>query len=374
MRQSSGALWEGYIRVSPPGGRRGLAVNRSSTDALGRVDAVAFDCDGVLIDARKSYDATIRMVVETMVEEMTGVRLRLARVAPRLISMVRRTGGFNSDWDTSYALSLFSVVALEQRKDRSGLKAAGALEALTSITAGFGSAPRGRGQEAVDSFLASQFPSMKEELDRSREFLGYPRTPPEGRMTTVFDELYFGASLFEKIHGLRSSTRTKGLIELERILVDRKTLETFQKKLGGPRLAMITGRPFVGTAHSLGRLMRYFDKEASLFIGDADIDLDLRSEYDKLRKPSPEALIRAKESLSSETLLYVGDSAEDLMMVQKARARGLDGFLFAGVYQTSPVQADQAAFFEREGSDLVAETVNQVPSGLLPPPSSGSGR
>ncbi len=368
MRQSSrGALQERYIRVTPPGGRIGLAVNRSSTEALGNVDAVAFDCDGVLIDARKSYDATITMVVETMVEGMTGVRLRLARVAPRLISMVRRTGGFNSDWDTSYALSLFSVVALEQRKDRSGLKATGAVEALTRITAGFGAALRERGQEAVDSFLTSQFPSMKGRLDRSREFLEYPRTPPEGRMTTLFDELYFGASLFEKVHGVKSSTRTKGLIELERILVDRKTLETLQKKLGGPRLAMITGRPFVGTAHSLGRLMRYFDKEASVFIGDADIDLDLRTEYDKLRKPSPEALVRAKERLSSETLLYVGDSAEDLMMVQKARARGLDGFLFAGVYQTSPVQRDQASFFEREGSDLVVETVNQIPSGLLPP-------
>ena len=262
MRQSSrGALQERYIRVTPPGGRIGLAVNRSSTEALGKVDAVAFDCDGVLIDARKSYDATITMVVETMVEGMTGVRLRLARVAPRLISMVRRTGGFNSDWDTSYALSLFSVVALEQRKDRSGLKATGAVEALTRITAGFGAALRERGQEAVDSFLTSQFPSMKGRLDRSREFLEYPRTPPEGRMTTLFDELYFGASLFEKVHGVKSSTRTKGLIELERILVDRKTLETLQKKLGGPRLAMITGRPFVGTAHSLGRLMRYFDKE-----------------------------------------------------------------------------------------------------------------
>jgi phosphoglycolate phosphatase-like HAD superfamily hydrolase len=368
MRQSSGALQERYIRISPPGGRRGLAVNRSSTDALGKVDAVAFDCDGVLIDARKSYDATIRVVVETMVEEITGVRLRLVRAAPKLISMVRRTGGFNSDWDTSYALTLLSVVALEQRKDRNGLNAPGALEALTSITARFGSAPRGTGQEAVDSFLASEFPEMRERLDRSREFLGYPRTPPEGRMTTVFDELYFGAKLFEKVHGVRSRTRTRGLIDLERILVDRRTLESLQKRLGA-RLAMITGRPFVGTDYSLGKLMRYFDKEASIFIGDADIDLDLRSRYDKFRKPSPEALIRAKERLSSEALLYVGDSAEDLMMVQRARAKGVEGLLFAGVYQTSPVQADQASFFEREGSDLVVETVNQVPSGLLPPPS-----
>jgi phosphoglycolate phosphatase-like HAD superfamily hydrolase len=374
MTQRSGAVEARYLRVPSPRGS-GLAVNKASKDILGEVDAVAFDCDGVLIDARRSYDATIRVVVETMVEEAAGVRLRLGRVMPRLIATVRRTGGFNSDWDMSYALTLFSVVALEQRRGGRGAKGAGATEELANIAASFGSAPRGRGQAAVDAFLESEFPSLKDSLDRSREFLGYPRTPPEGRMTTVFDEVYFGASLFEKIHGVRAkASRTKGLIETERILVSRKTLESLEKMLDGPRLAMITGRPFVGTEHSLGRLMRYFDKDASVFIGDADINLDLRAEYDRLRKPSPEALLRAREKLSSETLLYVGDSAEDLMMVQNARRRGVEGLLFAGVYQTSPMKADQARFFEREGSDVVVETVNQVPSGLLLSPKRKGGR
>jgi HAD superfamily phosphatase len=374
MTQRSGALEARYFRV-PSARGNGLVINESSKDALAKVDAVAFDCDGVLVDARRSYDGTIRVVVETMVEEMSGTRLRLGRVTPRLIAMVRRTGGFNSDWDTSYALTLFSVVALGLQDGRPS-KARGVIETLTEVTTRFGSAPRGRGQEAVDSFLESEFPSLKDGLDRAREHLGYPRTPPEGRMTTVFDELYFGSSLFEKIHGVRAgSPRAKGLIELERTLVDRSTLQSLEKTLGGARLAMITGRPFVGTERSLGKgIMSYFYKDASIFIGDADIDLDLRAEYDRYRKPSPDALIRARERLSSETLLYVGDSAEDLMMVQGARRMGLDGVLFAGVYQTSPVRADQASFFEREGSDVVAETVNQIPSGLLLAPRAKAGQ
>jgi len=376
MTQRSRALQAPYLRIPSPRGGDGLAISESSKEALGRVDAVVFDCDGVLIDARRSYDVTIRVVVETMVEELAGVRLRLAGIMPRLIATVRRTGGFNSDWDTSYALTLFSVVALGQREGGSRAKARGVPEALTEVVTRFGSAPRGRGQEAVDSFLESAFPSLKGSLDRAREHMGYPRTPPEGRMTTVFDELYFGSSLFEKVHGVRaSSPRIRGLIELERTLVERRTLQSLERTLGGGRLAMITGRPFVGTERSLGKgIMRYFDKEASMFIGDADIDLDLRAEYDGYRKPSPEALIRARERLSSETLLYVGDSAEDLMMVQGARRSGLDGILFAGVYQTSAVRADQASFFEREGSDVVAESVNQIPSGLLLPPKGKRGR
>jgi HAD superfamily hydrolase (TIGR01549 family) len=370
-KRSSGALeerWAGglYLRVPAPRGA-GFQVNRASKDLLGKVDAVVFDCDGVLIDARRSYDATIRVVVETMVEEMTGVRLRLASAVPRLISMVRRTGGFNSDWDTTYALTLFSLVALGQSESGRGARGSGAMEALTGITAGFGSAPRGRGQDAVDSFLESEFPSFRESLDRSREYLGYPATPPEGRMTTAFDEMYFGASLFEKVHGVRASNPgAKGLIELERALVSRKTLESLTETLGRARLAMITGRPYLGTEHSLGKtVMGYFDKESSMFIGDADIDTSLRVEYDAFRKPSPEALVRAREKLSSQTLLYVGDSAEDLMMVQNAKRKGLEGYLFAGDYETSPARADQASFFGRGGADVIVGTVNQVPSGLL---------
>jgi HAD superfamily hydrolase (TIGR01549 family) len=379
MTQSGDAIVEPeggrYLRVSAPGRGGGFAINKSSKELLGKVDAVVFDCDGVLIDARRSYDATIRVVVETMVEEMTGVKLRLARAAPKLVSVIRRTGGFNSDWDTTYALTLFSLVALEERERRSG-RGPMAMETLANIATGFASAPRGGGQEAVDSFLNAEFPSQKEGLDRSREFLGYPKTPPEGRMTTVFDELYFGASLFEKVHGVRArNPRTKGLIELERILVSGKTLESLAEILGDARLAMVTGRPYIGTAHTLGKgVMSHFDMDSSMFIGDADVNTDLRGEYNAYRKPSPKALVRAKERLSSSALLYVGDSAEDLMMVQNARRKGLAGFLFAGVYQTSPVRNDQASYFEREGSDIVVETVNQVPSGLLLPSKSEEAR
>ena len=39
------------------------------------------------------------------------------------------------------------------------------MEALKGITAAFGSAPRGRGQAAVDDFLDSEFPSFKDGVD-----------------------------------------------------------------------------------------------------------------------------------------------------------------------------------------------------------------
>jgi hypothetical protein len=52
-------------------------------------------------------------------------------------------------------------------------------------------------------------------------------------------------------------------------------------------------------------------------------------------------------------------------MVQHARQRGRKGFLFAGVYETSPDPDGQVAFFEREGADVVVGTVRLIPSALL---------
>src|SRR5438132_8035672 len=151
-----------YSRVRAGGER--LTINEESRRLLKKVDAVAFDCDGVLIDARRSYDATIKAVVELMVKELTRVRLRIAKVAPQLVAVIRRTGGFNSDWDTTYALTLISVVALETSRRGPGPRR-DPRDAIREIVEEFGSAPRETGRVALDSFLDARFPTLRGRLD-----------------------------------------------------------------------------------------------------------------------------------------------------------------------------------------------------------------
>jgi HAD superfamily phosphatase len=343
---------------------------------LGRVDAIAFDCDGVLIDARRSYDEAIRVVAESMVKDIMGVRLSLVRAAPELIAAIRRTGGFNSDWDTTYALTLFACIALQglrlkgrRRRRERGERGKGtvrmdSLGRLKAVVGRFGAAPRKGGQKDADSFLDSEFPDMSEELRTWREFLGYPARPPESRMATLFDELYFGRELYREFHGVPATGPKRGFIELERLLVKERTLLALEEMIGCGRLALLTGRPSIGTKYTLGKaIMAHFDERASLFIGDADIYPELGREYKDYRKPSPEGVVRAREIFSSKVLLYVGDSAEDLMMVRDGIAQGrLRDCLFAGVYGTSPDTAKQIAFFERGGADMIVESVNEIPS------------
>ena len=77
---------------------------------------------------------------------------------PRLIATIRRTGGFNSDWDTSYALTLFSLGRPGGLEGEAELASETRLTALENIVEEFGSAPRERGAMAVDTFLDVEVP------------------------------------------------------------------------------------------------------------------------------------------------------------------------------------------------------------------------
>jgi phosphoglycolate phosphatase-like HAD superfamily hydrolase len=346
----------GYEELDPAGGA--VMVRTESRGRLGEVDAIVFDCDGVLIDARRSYDATIVRTTTKMVREFSGVALPLDGAGGQLILTIRRTGGFNSDWDTTYALSLLSEAALE--RSGAGASPAAAMAVLAELVADFGSRRRLVGHRSVDGYLAREGLASST-IREMKRFLGYPGNPKTSRMAAAFDQLYYGGRLFREVYGFEPAKwYEKGLIERETLFVDREDILRFRRFAGGRRLAIATGRPFVAVRKTLGGLLRYFDTGASVFIGDIDVHPDLAPELEKFRKPSGESLVRAHQKLSPKMMLYVGDSAEDRLMVDDVR-RLYGNTLFAGVYGTSFDDGAQVSYFKGTGSDLLVRTLDQMP-------------
>ncbi len=357
------------------GGEKVL-VNSASVRNLKRVGAVVFDCDGVLVDTRLSYDATILQVTEKMMDDLSGIQQPYGNVGRGLIARLRRTGGFNNDWDTTYALTIFSMLALDNKRlrnlgegesqrdvrvDKSEGKEL--LNRLRRINEIFCSSARGFGYSAVNLFLESErlSPVQRSAVARTRKYLGYPGSPPKCRMTTLFDEIYHGPELFKKMYGFSARYyKGRGMIEEEKLLVNRGVLERLAGILGGKKIAISTGRPFLATRYSLRHLMSYFDRSASTYIGDADVNPELADEYEKYRKPRGGSLIRAKEELAPDGMLYVGDSAEDQMMVKDANETA-DGILFGAISGTASDEYGQVRYFKRNGADLVMKSVEQVP-------------
>ena len=78
--------------------------------------------------------------------------------------------------------------------------------------------------------------------------------------------------------------------------------------------------------HSLQGLLSTFNKEACIFLED---------EPRKNAKPNPFGIRKAMERMLTKHAIYVGDSVEDIVMVEKAKEEmGLD-VEFIGVYGSS---------------------------------------
>ena len=72
------------------------------------IDAILFDVDGVLIDTRLSYNLAIKKTVKHVLAIVSSVE-PIQSVSDNVLLRMRRTGGFNNDTDTTYALILTSL-------------------------------------------------------------------------------------------------------------------------------------------------------------------------------------------------------------------------------------------------------------------------
>lgn len=361
MRTSDGVAW----------------IKSSQLQQLRKVDAIAFDCDGVLVDARRSYDATIAKVADQLLRKILGIELRWKQFAPQMITELRRTGKFNNDWDTTYALILFAALALPARlirelaantyaggTGRINYSQRAVMTNMASIVRRFCSKSIGSSNafEVVNLFVRVNTPNENyvPVIATVKSQLGYPESPPNALLSTLFDEVYHGPILFRRMYGVDAlHYRGRGLIENERVLINRRNLDSTNSILGQRRLAIITGRPYLAAEHVLRDILDYFDVHASLFIGDIDVHPEVATKLAAFRKPSGRGLNHVRRALSSDMLLYAGDSAEDIEMVENARLEE-EPVLSAGIYGTSVNQSDHRKFFIARGTDLILPTARKI--------------
>jgi len=363
-------------RYTPIGTKHGPAwIRKGSERALRSTEVAAFDCDGVLVDTRKSYDVTTVRVVERLIREMFGVRLPWEREAPPLIHKLRKTGGFNNDWDTTYALCLFATCSMPMRFKKA-LATARRLpvplggEVTTAVPTVFSRVNRiivefvnskGRvGHSSIDGFVKETMSAVDQEICAMvRVYTGYPGSPPKSRLATLYDEMYHGPVLFKELYGVGPKYFAgTGLITRDRVLVTGADLRRLSECFGD-RLAIDTGRPRKAVEYSMGNLLSFFDLDASVFIGDGEIGREREGVPHFEKKPSPASLLHVRDKLGSSHLLYVGDSAEDVMMAREVRTSS-GGVTFAGVYGASHDTRDQVEFFRREGVELIVPSVREL--------------
>ena len=369
-------------------------VRKDRISQLGMIDGIIFDCDGVLIDIRESYNRAISKSVAYILEGMTGRRVPESLISDEIIHLFRRTGGFNNDWDTVYGILMFMLSRLPKENR-------GCLGELIEKT-GDEKSPfkrfmlikeyaeeESKMRMLDEEFFAESIKELKdftnlldftgsESVDKNllriygsdgdfrrfylllKRFLHSAEDVGKSIIATVFEEFFCGASLFKEVYGINPQFNNRsGLIDNERLLVQSEALDSLISILGKKNLGIASGSRRKSAEYILGDLIEKFNPKALVFA--ESVEMAERLMKKGLKKPHPFSLLKAAEGFGEfNFLIYVGDSMEDAIMASEA-AKLRRKVLFAGVYRYTSFEEETLRIFLDYGCDMILPTVNELP-------------
>lgn len=278
-------------------------------------DAVVFDIDGVLIDVDASYVEAVVRTVQWLLVHDAGMADDGPTTDRATVKLFKRLGSWNNDWDLSYALYRWLLAARPSRRTTAAVRAA----------AGDPAAAARRSLEDLSVTGAD----------------AHPRTYDEVR--GVFEEFYTGTGeAMSKQHIASRVHREQGLRDHEAVLLRGETIEALRER-GITGFGVVTGRTPQEWEYVRGRLP-------------LPADIVVATDHDG-RKPDPRPLEAVLASLAPVRAIYVGDTLDDLRMVQAysdgpADARSVVAVLVCPCDDEPAYRAAGARFFVRSVNDL----------------------
>ena len=313
----------------------GIYIDNSGIDLLNEIDAVIFDCDGVLIDVSKSYDLVILKTTQYALENFAKINDAID-VDFKIIDGFKSTGGFNDEVDLTYAAIISLVAAKKLEKDQTSF--------IFDVIKNADSS----GIRSVEKYLETQV-----DISDIKKQLSYPGVHHENPLYQIFDQLFYGPELYQKLFKNSSKFSESGLIEQDDVILNNSLIEKLQKKFDS-KIAIVTGRGKESISYSLKTLLEKFDLKNSVFLED---------ESRELAKPNPQPLLDSIKGMNSVSTLYVGDSMEDFIMAKKATNLG-SKTIFCGIIGTSKTPQEKLELFEQNKAMLVLDSINLLPKVL----------
>jgi len=313
----------------------GIYIDNSGIDVLNEIDAVIFDCDGVLIDVSKSYDQAILKTTQYVLENFAKINDSID-VDFKIIDGFKSTGGFNDEVDLTYAAIISLVAAKKLEKDQTSF--------IFNVIKNADSS----GILSVEKYLENQV-----DISDIKKQLSYPGVHHENPLYQIFDQLFYGPELYQKLFKNSSKFSEPGLIEQDDVILNNSLIQKLQKKFDS-KIAIVTGRGKESISYSLKTLLEKFDLKNSVFLED---------ESRELAKPNPQSLLDSIKGMNSVLTLFVGDSMEDFIMAKKATDLG-SKTIFCGIIGTSKNPQEKLELFEQNEAMLVLDSINLLPKVL----------
>ncbi|SEO52682.1 haloacid dehalogenase superfamily, subfamily IA hydrolase, TIGR01548 [Halogranum amylolyticum] len=283
-------------------------------------DAVVLDIDGVLVDVADSYR---RAIVES-VDRVYGKTIDIED-----IQRFKDAGGFNNDWELTYAAALFVLAR------REGLRT-NVAEFTDAV------AERGGGLEAART-VAAEMPNISQARVRDK----WDRE----RLRDVFQTLYLGSNLYRELEGGDPPFDAPGYIHDEPVIVDPETIDDLTGRFD---VGVVTGRPAAEADIALDRVGLDVPDEHRFTMDDWEEG-----------KPHPHALVTLAERFDAHAVTFTGDTLDDVeTAVNAAEADPGREYYGIGVLTGGLTGEEGRRKYEAAGAAAVVDTVNDLP-GLL---------
>jgi len=313
----------------------GIYVDDSHVDLFEKIDGIIFDCDGVLIDITKSYDLAIIKTTQYVLEKFAKI-IDSINVDFKIIDGFKSTGGFNDEVDLTYAAIISLVAAQKLEKNQT--------EFIFDVIKNSNSSGILSVEKYIENFV---------DISEIKNQLSYPGTHHQNPLYQIFDQLFYGPKLYEKLFQNKSQFTEPGLIEQDDVILNESLLELLQKKFDS-KIAMVTGRGKESVSYSLKGMLQKFNLDNSVFLEDESRDL---------AKPNPKPLFDSIKGMNSNVTLYVGDSMEDFIMAKKVTEMG-SKVVFCGIIGTSKNPQEKLELFEKNEAILVVDSIHLIPKVL----------
>ena len=336
-RPNNGEPEKEYVRLPHYWGLGANLMFRVTPDAenfKNELDAIVFDMDGVLLDITGSIRVVNCLAVPFYLREVMGWPAPDDLLTSADIELFKHAGGFNDDWDLTYALVLHYLVKGHEHPDDNPAT----LNVLPPKLPRYAAQIKEHGgwlSAAEEVCFAGLSRQDQDEIEGQYN---------KQKIRQVFQELLAGEHC-ERLYGFPATMyHGRGLINNDRVLLDLAKVPTDKK------LAVQTGRTY---------------EEARLGMEFTQLDSRIPetlvvTKRDGFHKPEPGGLARLAERLNFRNAVYIGDTLDDLRTVRNFNALNKEVKFLSAQVLTGPAGAANEPLFRNAGADVVADDVNAV--------------
>ena len=313
-----------------------IFISDDISQKIQKFDSIIFDCDGVLVDIRNSYDYAINKTISAIIKELFNDEIGDV-VTSKIHFGLKSVGGFNDEVAVVYAI----VMTLAASK-KSEIKFEKLIIDVINNANEFGI-------NSIDDYFKDQNIDLMEIKSK----LDYENSRKESYIHRIFNQLFYGPKLYEEIFNQKSQFNDEALIDLDDIVLENNLMLKLKNRFG-TKISTVTGRGKFAFSYSMKNFLDDFDIENSVFLEDRPLNL---------AKPNPESLIESISKINSKCSLYIGDSMEDLLMVQKCQEQGYD-VSFCGIYGSSNEPELKYELFQKNNAPIILESIRELPKAL----------